>query len=394
MKFNYSFFSVFTFLMVLAAANLQGQGCVAVRPMAACSGGGSMDNSLALDKNQFQISSNYRFFRSYKHFRGDSEQKERVENGTEVINLSHTLELGAGFGITKRLSVAASLPLIYYDRSSLYEHYGNSTTANPNQLRFHTKAQGIGDLRLAATYWLRDPQSAHKNNLAIGVGLKLPTGNPGVKGKFHKLTAEKKDTLITRPVDQSIQLGDGGVGFSVELQAVQQVFNRGSLYVNGFYLFNPKKQNSIARTGTTTGVDPLIAYFSVADQFAGRLGMNYLFLPALNFAGNLGFRAEGIPAFDALGSSDGYRRPGYVVSVEPGVSMTIGNTSLSVNVPIALYRNRIKSVYDRADPAGKRHGDAAFADWLLSVGAVHRFGGKKHGEMPTVPAFQNVPAKN
>lgn len=38
-----------------------------------------------------------------------------------------------------------------------------------------------------------------------------------------------------------------------------------------------------------------------------------------------------------------------------------------LNVPIALYRNRIKSYADKLDPKGVAHGDAAFADYLVSL---------------------------
>ena len=43
-----------------------------------------------------------------------------------------------------------------------------------------------------------------------------------------------------------------------------------------------------------------------------------------------------------------------------------------IAVPVAVYRNRLRSVPDRLE-AG-RHGDAAFADWLLLVGYSRRFG--------------------
>ena len=36
---------------------------------------------------------NNRYFKSYKHFVGKEEQKQRVENGTNVINHSYTMDL-------------------------------------------------------------------------------------------------------------------------------------------------------------------------------------------------------------------------------------------------------------------------------------------------------------
>lgn len=353
------------------------QGCVAIRQMG-CSG--STANSSLLTKGQWQASANYRYFRSYKHFRGSHEEKERVELGTEVINLTHALDLGLSYSLSNRLSVSATLPIISYDRSSLYEHYGNSTTANPEQKRFHTGAFGIGDLRLSGAYWLLNPEKHTKTNISVGVGIKLPTGNENVNDEFHKRKAtDGTDSIVVKPVDQSIQLGDGGVGVSLEVQAFTSLSERFLLYFSGFYMSNPRETNkTLTRGGTVATGEPLTAYHSVADQMAGRLGVNYVVWPAKGLAINAGGRMEGVPAKDLIGGSEGFRRPGYVVSAEPGLSFQRRNTFVTFNVPVALYRNRVKSVFDLADPTGQRHGDAAFADYSINIGLTWRFGGAMH----------------
>jgi hypothetical protein len=155
-------------------------------------------------------------------------------------------------------------------------------------------------------------------------------------------------------------------------------------------MFNPRNVNTTLNKGTLVGIDPLIAYQSVADQFAVRFGLNYA-LPVHGLSFSLGGRAEGVPAHDAIGKSEGFRRPGYIISVEPGLLYVRGNTNFAVNVPYALYRNRVKSVYDLADPLGKRQGDAAFADYLINFSVSHRF--SKKMSMAHVPAFKEVDAK-
>jgi hypothetical protein len=82
---------------------------------------------------------------------------------------------------------------------------------------------------------------------------------------------------------------------------------------------------------------------------------------------------EGIPAEDIIGKTDGFRRPGYILSAEPPFFYFKGAHSVGRNFPIALVRNRTRNVVDKTqgnDPVtGKPiNGDAAFADWLLSVG--------------------------
>lgn len=319
------------------------------------------------------MSAGYRFFRSYKHFVGTEEQKQRVELGTQVINVSHALDLGITYMPSPRWSVSVNLPVQHNDRTSLYEHYGNSTTANPDQKRFHTGSQGIGDLRISGSYWIKNPAALPKANLAVGLGLKLPTGNYQVTDEFHRRSKEGTDFTIVKPVDQSIQLGDGGVGFSAELQGYAPITKSLTAYANGFYLFNPRATNGIKRSPEATTIDLVTGEFSVADQFAARVGLSQSlrFVPGLSVM--LGGRVEGVPAKDAIGSSVGFRRPGYIVSVEPGLAYMKGHYSAALTVPVAVKRNRIKSYSDRLDPLGLRHGDAAFADYLVSFNVSRWF---------------------
>lgn len=63
------------------------QGCVAIRGLGPYSCGNGED---VKDSSGWTLTANTRYFKSYKHFVGMLEQKERVELGTEVIN--HTLD--------------------------------------------------------------------------------------------------------------------------------------------------------------------------------------------------------------------------------------------------------------------------------------------------------------
>ncbi|QDK78184.1 hypothetical protein EXU85_06065 [Spirosoma sp. KCTC 42546] len=342
------------------------QGCVAVRHMSCAAPAGSADY-FKQRNGHWQVSAGYRFFRSYKHFVGDVEQKQRVEQGTNVINVSHAIDLGITYMVNQRLSFSVNLPIQYYDRSSLYEHYGNTVAQNPQQKRFDTGSEGIGDLRISGSYWLVNPVKLPKANLAVGLGVKLPTGKYDVTDDFHKLTKEGIDYTINKPVDQSIQLGDGGVGASIELQGYASITKTLTAYANGFYLFNPKETNSTVRSPEATTIDLVTGTFSVADQFAARIGLSQSIKAVPGLAVMLGGRVEGVPAIDAFGGSSGFRRPGYIVSVEPGLSYMRHKTSIAASVPVAIYRNRIKSYADRLDPLGVKQGDAAFADYLVSV---------------------------
>ncbi|MBP6185164.1 MAG: hypothetical protein KA479_09500, partial [Saprospiraceae bacterium] len=90
----------------------------------------------------------------------------------------------------------------------------------------------------------------------------------------------------------------------------------------------------------------------------------------------LGSRLEGIPATDLVGESEGFRRPGYIVSVEPGINVQYKRLALNLHVPIALERNRIRSTSDKINNS---HGDAAFADYVVNVSVAYLFSTKHMG---------------
>jgi len=329
------------------------QGCIAVRSMATANGNPS--GSAFLKAGDFQFSTNFRKLHSYKHFVGKVEQPQRVEQKTEVINDSYNFDFGLTYAASNRLSFTLNVPLSYNDRSSLYEHYGNGTPAGSNP-RFHTQSQGIGDMRLSSSYWLINPNIAPKGNIAIGVGIKAPTGNANVQDEFHKIDKDKKEYIQEKAVDQSIQLGDSGWGESIEIQGYFSAFKKASMYFNGFYLFSPKELNK------ATG-------FSVSDQFGARVGITYALFPKNNIAVSLGGRLEGLPAVDAIGGSLGGRRPGYIVSIEPGIIWSGHKSSFLLAVPYAVVRDRLPTW----TVTGFREGDAAFADYFLSATYVYRF---------------------
>ena len=110
---------------------------------------------------------------------------------------------------------------------------------------------------------------------------------------------------------------------------------------------------------------------SIADQYLFRTGAIAAPASWKGFGVGLGGRVEGVPVHDLIGSSEGFRRPGYAVSIEPSISWSSGVHSFSLSVPYAVQRNRQRSVPDRLVPG--RHGDAAFADYVVLLGYWQRF---------------------
>ena len=359
-------------VIVIAAAYQQtnAQGCVAIR-----SNGNTCSSLKAGDAKGLLFNFNTRYFKSYKHFVGTEEQHERTEAGTEVINHSLSWDFTLTKTVNKYWSFSVNVPLISNVRSSMYEHYGNNSTS-PNA-RNNTRSFGIGDVRLSAYRWIFDPVTSHKGNLQVGLGVKLPTGDFEYQDFFHKRTASGGDSVVLGPVDQSIQLGDGGTGITIELNGYYNFSALLGFYGNFYYLANPREQNGVStsRGGapSATNIQYFSSTMSVPDQLMIRGGLAYSIAKNLNLSG--GIRLEVLPSSDLIGGDKGFRRPGYVLSAEPTISFMTKKANFYLSVPVAIERNRTQSYSDklRTNATGNHvQGDAAFADYLVNVGfSIH-----------------------
>ena len=236
-----------------------------------------------------------------------------------------------------------------------------------------TRSFGIGDVRFGAYAWLLNPDKMAKGNIQLGAGIKLPTGDYKYQDYFYK----NDSTQVLGPVDQSIQLGDGGTGFTTELNAYYNFSKVIGAYANFYYLFNPREQNgtSTARGGTpsATAVRNGSSVMSVPDQYMWRAGGNFSFNKLIASAG---MRMECVPSDDLIGGSSGFRRPGYVISAEPGLTYIGKKVNIYAFTPIAITRNRTPSYADKIQTTktGNRTiGDAAFADYAINIGATFKF---------------------
>lgn len=388
----YSRFPLVMLATVVFCLKSQAQGCVAVR------GGmcGLPGHDTSIESGPWSVGLAYRWLLSDRHFVGSDEQRHRQEQGTEVINRSHFVDLNLSWRATPRVSIAATLPYVTSDRSSFYEHSGGSPATGAQ--RYFTRASGLGDARLSVQTWLRNPGSEPRFNVQIGLGLKAPTGDYRAKDDYQTVRGPER-----RFVDQSIQPGDGGWGATLELMAHGRLISRVGWYGQVFYLFNPRDVNGVstdaanargrtwlalqrgAAAGNLLAQQRLaraesLGYannrsledvMSVADQYLVRGGLVAALWPSAGLSANLGFRLEGVPAEDLVGSSNGFRRPGYTWSVEPGVAWKQGSWSAAVFVPVAVYRNRTPSVadgrWDEIVGGGTTGGDAAFADYVMNA---------------------------
>jgi hypothetical protein len=307
--------------------------------------------------NRWQVSMNYRYQYSHRHFVGPDEQKNRADDHSQVKNNIHLMEVGLRYNPNPQWSFSLNIP--YFDATR------SSPVRDSNRVvvdRSVVQASGLSDITLSARRLLWKPLKHPDGNLAIGLGVKIPTGEDDVFDDRKRLV--NGQTVFTEEsVDQSIQPGDGGWGFALEATGFRRFGGRSVGYASASYLFNPEEQSKTDRGGN----DPNTRFLSIADQYLARVGA------ATNFrwvTASLGGRLEGVPSSDLLGGDKGFRRPGYAISVEPGLTFRRGHSALTVGVPVAVYRNRTRSYADKINGG---HGDAAFADYILLLGFTRLF---------------------
>lgn len=364
--------SIVFLFMIFSVLQSKAQGCVAIRHFSSCVGN-NLENNL-LEAGDLQIGINYRYFKSFRHFRGTEEEPDRLSNNTEVVNNSHAWDFSATYGINKRLYSSITIPTVINTRSSLYEHGRNE--------RNMTFSRGLGDIRVGLGYWLFDIEKSQNGNLAVGLGIKLPTGSYNASDIFYNIGPNGEPQ--TRPVDQSIQPGDGGFGLTLDFQLYQKISDGFYGYTSGFYLLNPRETNGI-RTFRET-LSPILeneSIMAVPDQYSVRGGISYNASSLLSTS--LGVRYDCVPVKDLIGGNEGFRRPGNVLSIDPGINIMANQFSFNLNVPFAVRRERPQSFTDKQteiQTGNPRNGDAAFADYVINLGITYRIK-KNNVKLPT-----------
>ena len=319
-----------------------------------------------LSARHWSISTGYRYQHSFRHFVGTTEQTQRETQQTQVVNYINLFDVSLTYKINPRWSLTASLPIMNATRT--YDHQlFNVFFHVPNGPDQVSHANGIGDLAVSAQFWLHRPPAENGHNIAFSFGTVFPTGNDDVRDTVQTVNGPQRVF-----VDQSIQLGAGGWGISLGTEAYQRV-KKAVLYGSGAYLITPQEQNGIPNAslaGVQFQPNPLTSTMSIPDQYLADAGIAYPVPKIRGMAAKFGIRYEGVKVRDLIGGSLGFRRPGYALSVEPGMQYERGKTIWSLNIPVAVQRNRKRSVPDLMQG---RAGDAAFADYLILIGCSRSF---------------------
>ena len=342
-------------LLILAATTLTSriafaQGCVAAhsnqRPMDELVKSDEVGVVSGFSIHNLTLNIGYRVFNSNKYFIGTNE----ISRPTTIRNHQNIFDIGVEYRLTPRWSFIADVPVYNGTRNQLYPPAGIF------------QVSGLGDITIGAQSWIFRPPTESHGNVAVSASLKIPTGINNATG-----SALYKGQVIKATADQSMQPGDGGWGFVLGSQAYKSLWRRSDVYVEGQYLFNPLNTNGVA----TFRSQPGQGVMSVTDQYLFRAGLSQGVPRISGLAFSLGVRGEGVPVRDLIGASDGFRRPGSILSLDPGVMWNFRRTTLSVNGPWALRRNRPPSVPEIQN--NTINGDAFFADYTVIASISHHF---------------------
>jgi hypothetical protein len=327
------------------------QGCLPSRftsPALGALGGGGGD--IYLSAGTWQVGLAYRRLTSDQVIVGHQVRNDLGAGGQPSIVHSQLLNMSLVYGVTDRFSMTLNTPVSRGSQSGVHAD---------GQWHENTSA-GLGEISVSANYWLRPAQALQPGgNVAIGFGVKAPTGKNNVQGTVWKADG----TSVPFPVVPAIELGDGGWGFTLSTKAFHPVRERSYVYGGGSYTLNPRKTTDVMRS--PGGTVP----WSAPDTWDASAGVSTLVSPALGLSVNLGALAYGTPRRDVIGGRDnGNRLPATVAYVSPGIGITRGAHTITFSVPVRAYMNFLPSYVDAA--AGKSGGGGLARRLIIASYAV------------------------
>ena len=343
------------------ASPASAQGCILLRQTAPAFGTAGSPNQ---EVGTYSLTFTGRNSTADHHYNGTTYQAQRQALDTYVVNQQNSITATVAYQWTPRFALNVGIPFIAASWGiPSPQSAGETARANEN-------THGLGDITTLARYALLSPTAAHSWNLMIGGGMKFPTGNYSATDVFPA-SSGLAATNLERHTDISTQPGDGGWGYVVDLQGYKAM-GRVMSFFSGTYLLNPRDVGAPTR-GTLvtadTSASALSAFNTVSDQYVVRAGGEVALFHGLG--ASMAWRLEGVPRYDLIGDSHGFRRPGMEMYWEPGVTLTLGRQTISFNMPVGYYFNRQPNPYTSAAGDSTFPKYVAIATYSMRLGTPH-----------------------
>ena len=342
------------------APDAAAQGCILLRQTAPMFG---TTDSLGNEAGTWNITFTGRNSTADHHYNGTVYQVQRQTEQTYVVNRQNSMTATVSYQLTNRVSLNAGIPFVEASWGI------PSPRAGGPAARANENARGIGDITTLTRVSLLSPSSHRSWNVSLGGGVKFPTGHNGATDVFPDGNGNNN---LERYVDISVNPGDGGWGLISDLQTYK-VMGRFVTFGSGTWLLNPRNTGAPSRGNVATTTSPTNVN-TVSDQFIFRAGTSVAVTRRIS--ASLAWRMEGVPRYDLIGRSEGFRRPGVEMYWEPGITVMSGRHAISLNVPIGYYFNRFRN------PNTATRGDSTFPEYVAIATYSMRLG--RASKAPTV----------
>ena len=287
-----------------------------------------------LEKGEWQVQGSFNRYNSDEYFTGTTLRNDLISVGAAPKEGGTSLNFQGAYALTRNINLTADVPI-------LLDSYWNYRLGGT---RHEMKTRGLGDIVIGGRAWLFNTEKNTKQNLALQLALRLPTGDsnyqvryPNGLGQDIKLRAAKVD----------IQPGSGAAGLRLAAQGFRRL-RYFAVYGNALYLFSLKEQNdtysimSVLNPGGPAAVPANKRYNATPDSYLYNAGASAPVPGLKGLSFSLGSQIAGVPTFNVLTGSEGYRQPGYLVTLNPGLSLNTKLASYSINVPVRVYGGILK----------------------------------------------------
>ena len=329
--------------IVASSEALAAQGCEPIRFMTPIDLGGA--GQAYQQARKWRITMAVRSLHANQFIVGTTDTPTAGPNGEPSVIDIQTAIVDVAYSINSRYRLRVSVPF-----SS-----GRLTRKWPDTQHHAQTTLGLGDVSVSGEAWLWKPERHENGNIALGFGVKTPTGSHTLASKFYTATG-----AVDFPADQTIQPGDGGWAVTTEVQGFRRLTERLFGYASGFYMLSPRAKTEVKPSPTSTD------RWSVPDIYNGRLGAAFSIWPSEGLSVSLGGRVDGIPKRDLIGGGNDstVKRVSTITYLDPGLSWSRGRNVLTVSVPIRTSAERKQSELEQRT---KVKGGGGFAKYLVFV---------------------------
>jgi hypothetical protein len=218
-----------------------------------------LQNQPFLAAKQWQAQLSYQYAYADQFYVGDQRNDAAAPFGVAPRRKVSIFDVDVLYGLSNRVSLDLTVPFL-----TGYGGFEQGTQQSHQFYKYY--AGGLGDISLQTEYWLSDPTKPSRVSGSVGLGIKAPTGKDNFTGQFFSPTGNVKE-----PLDEGIQLGNGGWELLLRAQGFAQIVGPLFAYGSGYYGLSLTEHSNVIQHG---------AYGGVPDTYSGRLGAAYL-LPVL-----------------------------------------------------------------------------------------------------------------